>query len=734
MAYEIEVTGVVQGVGFRPFIYRTANALGIRGTVQNMGQGVRISVHCSEKQLSILVDAIRKPPPPLARVDDVHIKRTSSKAPKGFRIIVSRSSSDVPEVSPDIAVCNACLSEMKDKKNRRCMHPFINCTDCGPRFSLINDSPYDRVNTSMNVFVMCQECRSEYENPSNRRFHAQPISCNDCGPRYSLVTFEGKPFSNPIEAAGKFLRSGSIVAVRGIGGFHLACDAKREKVVMRLRHSKGRETKPFALMARDLSAAKEIARISPVEEKELTSARRPILVMKTKKKLSRWIAPNLDSIGIMLPYAPIHHLLFKHSGLKLLVMTSGNVQEEPIITKNDVALLKLRGLADYALLHDREIVSNCDDSIMKISNGRPPGVMRYSRGMAPGSVPIKTKQCIAGVGGELGVNFCIAKGGRAYLSQFLGDVKSYDTFLNFKENFARTTRWLKCKPEIVASDLHPSFFTTRFAEGGEVPHVMVQHHVAHMYSVMAEHGLEESIGVMLDGFGYGSDGTAWGGELLHSNGTRLGRLENFELIGGDTGGRFPYRLLYAILRKQMDANTAERALKKLGMPVSILGRQYERRINCVISSSVGRALDAAAYLFCGCEERTYEGEPAMRLEANAAPSPTNPKPEIEEENGFRVLNISKFFVKLLKEKNKRKGARMAHDYIALGFAKMAEEACEQEDLKDVCLSGGVMYNRYIPETIEAYLKKKGIRVHRNTIVPCGDGGIALGQAYYASIH
>ena len=732
MAYEIEVHGVVQGVGFRPFIYRTANALGIRGTVQNIGLGVRISAHCSEKQLAELVNRIRDSPPPLARIDDVQVRKTASKAPKGFRIIVSRSSTDVPEVSPDICVCGACLSEMNDKKDRRYLHPFINCTDCGPRFTVVKDSPYDRANTSMSVFEMCPECRAEYGNPNDRRFHAQPVSCNKCGPRYVLQTFEGKLISNPVENAGKELKKGSIVAVRGIGGFHLACDARRPNIVAKLRGAKERGNKPFAVMARDLKAAKEIAKISGDEERELISARRPILLLKAKKKLEG-IAPELDSLGVMLPYAPIHHLLFKHSGLKFLVMTSGNLGDEPIITKNDIALSKLRGIADYALLHDREIVSNCDDSVVKFVGGRP-SIIRYSRGMAPGSIPIKTKRCIAGVGAEINVNFCIAKGGRAYVSQFLGDVKNYDAFLNFKDNFTRTVGWLKCKPEIMASDLHPDFFTTRFAEGGEVPHVMVQHHLAHLYSVMAEHGLGEGIGIILDGFGYGSDGTAWGGELLHSNGTRLGRLENFELIGGDTGARFPYRLLYAILRKLLDAEDTEKAFKKLGMPVSILGRQYERRINCTVTSSCGRALDAAAYLFGGCEERTYEGEPAMRLEAIASPTPTNPKPKIEGGGDFQILQLSEFFLKMLKEKNKRKGARMVHDYIALGFERMAEEACEKEDIKDVCLSGGVMYNRYIPDTIENYLKKKGIRVHRNSLVPCGDGGIALGQVYYAAIH
>ncbi len=732
MAYEIEVKGIVQGVGFRPFIYRAASMLGVRGTVQNAGSGVRISVHCTEAQLHKLVDHIKNSPPPLARIEEVRVRKTGSKAPKDFRIIVSRSSSDVPEVSPDIAVCSACVSEMWDRRNRRHLHPFINCTDCGPRFSVVKGAPYDRVNTSMNVFDMCPECRAEYENPGDRRFHAQPISCNRCGPRYILQTFEGKVIANPIESAGKELRAGKIIAVKGIGGFHIACDARKPKVIARLRQTKERGNKPFAVMARDLGAAKEIVKMSPEEERELVSARRPIMVLKAKKNLEG-ISPELDSLGVMLPYAPVHHLLFRNSGFKLLVMTSGNMGEEPIITKNDLALSKLRGIADYALLHDREIVSNCDDSVLKFVAGKP-GVIRYSRGMAPGSLPLVTKKCIAGVGGELNANFCIAKGGRAYMSQFLGDVKSYDSFLNFKENFQRTVGWLKCKPEIMASDLHPDFFTTRFADGGEVPHVMVQHHLAHLYSVMAEHGLDEAIGIVLDGFGYGSDGTAWGGELLHSNGSRLGRLENFELIGGDTGARFPYRLLYAILRKLLDAEEAEREFKKLGMPVSILGRQFERRINCTVTSSCGRALDAAAYLFEGCEERTYEGEPAMRLEAIASPKPTSPKPKIETNGDFQALQISEFFLKMLKEKNKRKGARMVHDYLALGFAQMAEQACKKEGIGDVCLSGGVMYNRYIPATIEAYLKKKGIRVHRNSLVPCGDGGIALGQVYYAALH
>jgi len=733
MAYEIEIRGIVQGVGFRPFIYRTANMLGIRGTVQNVGYGVRISAHCNDKQLAKLVERIRNSPPPLARIDEVQVRKTGSKAPKGFRIIISRSSTDVPEVSPDIATCPVCVSEMNDRKNRRYRHPFINCTDCGPRFTVVKNSPYDRENTSMSAFAMCAECKAEYENPNDRRFHAQPVSCNNCGPRYSLQTFGGKVIPNPVERAAKELKAGSILAIKGIGGFHLACDARRPKVVARLRGAKARGNKPFAVMARDIRAVREVAKLSSEEERELLSARRPIILLRKKKDLAG-VAPELDSVGVMLPYAPVHHLLFQYSGLRHLVMTSGNLGNEPIITKNDEALSKLRGLADCALLHDREIVSNCDDSVVKL-NGNRTVIIRHSRGLSPGSIPIKTKKCIAGVGAELNVNFCIAKGGRAYVSQFAGDVDTYDSFLNFKTNYLRTVGWLRCKPEIISSDLHPDFFTTRFAEGADCPHVMVQHHQAHLYSVMAEHELDQAIGIILDGYGYGSDGTAWGGELLHSNGSRLGRLENFELIGGDMGARFPYRSLYSVLRNQLSAEEAEAAFKKLKMHVSILGRQYDRRINCVTTSSCGRVLDAAAYLFEGCAERTYEGEPAMRLEAFASPTPTNPKPNIEDRGGVLVLEVSKFFTnKLLKEKNKRIGARRVHDYIALGFAEMAEQACEKEDIKDVCLSGGVMYNRYIPATIENYLKKRGIHVHQNQRVPCGDGGVALGQVYYAALH
>ncbi len=732
MAHEIEIRGLVQGVGFRPFVYRTANMLGIRGTVQNVGFGVRIVVHCNDKQLQKLVSYIENSSPPLSKIDSVDVKKINAKAPKGFRIIMSRSSTDVPEISPDVCVCTACVNEINNKKDRRYLHPFINCTDCGPRFTIIKDSPYDRDKTSMATFNMCSDCKKEYLDPNDRRFHAQPISCRVCGPKYKLQTFGGKTLSNPIERAAKELKNGAIIAIKGIGGYHLACNARKHNSVMRLRSGKYRENKAFAIMARDMNAAQEVARISIYEKEEMLSARRPIAILKEKKRIDG-IAPGLDSVGIMLPYAPIHYLLFKFSGLKLMVMTSGNQQSEPIITKNDEAFSKLKDIADYVLLHDRDIVSNCDDSVVKFIGDRMT-ILRYSRGLAPGPIPINTKKSIAGVGAELNANFCVSRGGVAHLSQFMGDVDTYDSFNNFKGNFMRTLNWLRCKPEVIVSDLHPDFFTTRFAEGYDAAHVMVQHHLAHLYSVMAEHKLKKALGIILDGYGYGSDGTAWGGELMHSDGVRLGRIENFELIGGDMGARFPYRSLYSILRNQLSAEEAEKAFKKFKMPVSILGRQYERRINCVSTSSCGRVLDAASYLFEGCSERTYEGEPALRLESFASSAPTNPKPTMIDVGGVNVLEISKLFVKLLKEKNKKKGARMVHDYIAIGFAKMAEQACKKEGINDVCLSGGVMYNRYIPPTIEKYLSKKGINVYQNERVPCGDGGLSLGQVYYAAIN
>ncbi|MCX6778296.1 MAG: carbamoyltransferase HypF [Candidatus Micrarchaeota archaeon] len=735
VAYEIEVRGVVQGVGFRPFIYRLAKAMKVNGDVRNVGYGVRIRLDCGEKEMKKFVEKMKKELPPLARIDKIETKKTKiifSPKDGNFRIVPSLATGEFPEVSPDVCICKNCLREMLDPKDRRYLHPFINCTDCGPRLTVILATPYDRENTTMKAFRMCPECREEYENPESRRFHAQPISCNECGPKYELLGGRGKKYANAVEKAGELLARGKIIAVKGIGGFHLVCNAKNEEAVAGLRRAKHRKTKPFALMARDLETAKRIAHVSKNEIGILTSPERPIVILESNGKLES-ISPNLDSIGIMLPYAPIHHLLFRHSRLPLLVMTSANEAGEPLIIENKKALgLKV---ADFVLAHNRGIAAGCDDSVVKEVAGRT-SILRYSRGMAPESIEVGVGGEAIGLGAELNANFCIIRGGRAYVSQYQGDLDDYAAYENYEKNIARYARMLKIdlKKTPIACDLHPDFETTALAEKISKNPVRVQHHFAHLHACMAENGLSDGIGIILDGYGYGSDGSAWGGEVLVSDEKRIGHIEEFELIGGDLAAREPGRILYAILRKKMSAGECERVFsKRFGIDARIWEKQLAKKINCATTTSCGRVLDAASFLFAGCRERTYEGEPAMRLEAIAADKEGRKGFEagIREENGTCVLDVSEFFVELLGEKNARVGAGKVHDYLAGGFVRIAGEAAKERGLKGACLSGGVMYNRRIPRRIEDELAGIGLAAYFHRRLPCGDGCVSFGQAVLA---
>ncbi len=715
MSFRIEFRGIVQGVGFRPFIYKTASRLGVNGFVKNAGFGAVVECDCSEKQLNVFLNEIKKNLPSIARIDDVQIKKIKGVW-SGFSIKSSTETLEIGSVSPDVGICDLCAKELFDYSNRRFLHPFINCTDCGPRFTVIEKLPYDRKNTSMKDFEMCGDCEEEFKSAESRRFHAQPISCNECGPEYSLLDLNLKKIEGWTRV-GDFLKKGKIIAVKGVGGFHIVCNALDVKAVKKLRRLKERATKPFAVMAKNVEEVEKACFVSEGELKTLTSSVKPIVLLKSKDFLPGEISPKLDSVGVMLPYAPIHHLLFHYSGLDFLVMTSGNLSAEPIITDNDKAFEKLKGVVDFFLVHDRKIINGCDDSVLKGNS-----IIRYSRGLAPQPLNFDFGDGIA-LGGELNSNFAIAVNKKMYVSQYFGDLSDYDSFSRFKESLERFSRFFKIKTKNIACDLHPSFSTTKLAESLSSNPLKVQHHFAHLYSCMGENRLKEAVGVVCDGLGYGLDGSAWGGEVLTSEGKRFGSIEEFKLLGGDEATMKPERVLYSILRKNLSPEECESFFRKRGVETGFYEEMLEKNINTLNSTSCGRVLDAASFACGVCDEMSYDGEPAMKLEAFAK-KPVKTKPVIENNR----LIVSELFSELSFNKA---FAGKIHDYVARGLGEIAVEACESTGFDSVCLSGGVMYNQIIVKVLKDFLKENKIKVFTQKILPCGDGGLSFGQLYYA---
>jgi len=715
MSFRIEFRGVVQGVGFRPFIYKIARKLGVNGFVKNTGFGVVVECDCSEKKLTVFLTEINKNLPSIARIDNISIKKIKGKW-RDFSIQTSTETTEIGSVSPDIGICDSCLAELFDFNNRRFLHPFINCTNCGPRFTVIEKLPYDRSSTSMKNFKMCFECEEEFNNVESRRFHAQPISCNNCGPEYILLDSKLRRLKD-WTLVGKLLKEGNIVAVKGIGGFHIACNALNVSLITKLRKLKDRKFKPFAVMAKNIEKAEEACFISENDKTLLTSSVKPIVILKSKNFLPSEINPKLDSIGIMLPYAPIHHLLFYYSNLDFLVMTSGNLSGEPIITSNNEAFEKLKGIVDFFLVHNRGIVNGCDDSIIKNNT-----VVRYSRGLAPQPLNFDFGEGVA-LGGELNSNFAIARKKKVYVSQYFGDLSDYDSFLRFKQSFERFLNFFKVKPKNVTCDLHPNFKTTLLAETLTRDPIRVQHHFAHLYSCMGENNLKEAVGVVCDGFGYGLDGSAWGGEVLTSEGKRFGGIEEFKLLGGDEATRKPERILYSILRKKLSEEECADFFEKIGVKsIATYEEMFEKNINVLNSTSCGRVLDAASFACGVCNEKTYDGEPAIQLEAFAE-KPVKTKPVIEKNK----LIVSELFSELNFNKT---FAGKIHDYVARGLGEIAVEACDSTGFDSVCLSGGVMYNKIITSILKEVLEKNKIKVFTQKLLPSGDGGLSFGQLYY----
>jgi hydrogenase maturation protein HypF len=733
----MRVTGVVQGVGFRPFVHRLAIEVGLTGHVGNDTTGVFLAVEGPASVIDRFTARLWAEAPPLAQIEHVTTEAVEPVGEQGFVIVDSvTATGGVTLVPPDGAVCDDCLREMRDPADRRFGHPFITCTNCGPRFTIIQAMPYDRPNTTMASFPMCDVCQAEYDNPADRRHHAQPIGCHQCGPTASFSS-EG----DPIQSAAVALREGMILAVKSVGGYHLCCDATSDETVGELRRRKGRGDKPFAVMVADLEAARSIAFVDEEEAVQLQLAARPIVLLRarTDSPVSRLVAPGNPLIGVMLPSMALQHLLVEQAGLPL-VMTSGNRSGEPIAYRDDDARNRLGDLVDGFLTHNRDIHVPCDDSVVRLVDGELQPIRR-SRGFAPLPVrlPDNGREVLA-VGGELKNTFCVASGEHAWVSQHLGDMENLDTIEAFESSVAHFLQMYRVEPEMLVADAHPGYLTSKWADarGGAV--LKVQHHHAHVAAVMAEHQLAphtDVIGVAFDGTGYGPDAAIWGGEFMVANATRFERVAHLKYVplpGGDTAVRNPCRVALAHLWAAGIQWTADLAPYNQLSEIErgLLLRQLERGLNCVPTSSIGRLFDAVSSLLGLRHQISYEAQAAIELEVAAEPF-LHDHPSYTfacEGIGIEAAPVWSGMVSDLRT-GVPVGAIAAgfHLAVATMVIDVAVRTRRSTGLNTVALSGGVFQNAVLTTLVKHLLTAEGFDVRTHRLVPPNDGGLALGQAY-----
>ena len=764
----IRVYGIVQGVGFRPFVSRAADAAGIRGSVANKGSYVEIFARGTETQLAAFHRELEEHPPERSAVLKIDTAEIEDRDYTDFQIIESEKEAGDIFVSPDIATCPKCREELYDPANRRYMHPFINCTACGPRLTILDAMPYDRERTSMADFPMCPDCEYEYTHAETRRYDAQPVCCNDCGPEGYLIGSELRG-REAITAVRQAILDGKIVAVKGIGGFHLCCNAENEEAVARLRRLKNRPMKPFAVMMRDLETVRRECELIPEAEPVLDGHEKPIILLKKRKqsRLAPDVAPDNPKVGVMLPYAPLQMLLFDYNdGLEMttdsFVMTSANASGAPICRTDEDALAELSGMCDLILSHNRKIRIRADDSVMDFYRGRP-YMIRRSRGYAPlpfmMSVPYTGS--VLAMGGELKNTFCVGKNQLLYPSPYVGDLADLRTVKALEETVRRLETLLETEPEIVACDLHPKYNSVYVAHRQNLPVYEVQHHYAHILSCMAEHDREDPvIGVSFDGTGYGTDGTIWGGEILRADRSsfeRLGHIRPFRHVGGDLGVRQGWRIAVSMINDLYGEKAAGIAASLelcSGQEQQLIRRMAEKRINCVDSTSAGRLFDAVSAVTGIRKEATYEGEMSVTLmyraqaflEAAMAADPRqieNLRAEIREHgdrqsnmaDGEIILPTERLFRRIvdmtLRGEDAGKTAYCFHVGLAEQIVSAVKEARERTGITAAALSGGVFQNLLLLELVDSRLEEEGIQVLRHSLVPPNDGGIALGQALAA---
>ena len=800
----IEVSGIVQGVGFRPYIYRLASELHLTGTIRNTSSGVTIEIEGETSLVDEFLSRLPQEAPPLAQITDISATELPCNGDREFRIIASHAEEQVRTlISPDVATCDDCLRELFDPQDRRYRYPFTNCTNCGPRFTIIHDIPYDRPRTSMASFKMCAACQAEYEDPRNRRFHAQPNACWVCGPQLELWNNCGEKLecSDPVTETIRLLRDGTIVSIKGLGGFHLAADATNAHAVTLLRERKRRVGKPFAVMVPNLETAEEICEISDAEAAALTSIQRPIVLLRRRtgkdvgaSTVADDVAPGNKYLGVFFPYTPLHHLILAEGGFSALVMTSGNLSEEPIAIANDEAFARLGTLADYFLVHNRDILLRCDDSVVRVLStdaipilsqkarhgwGNPASPqrplrskalyrrghveiannaekssspktqpLRRSRGLVP--VPVFLREevpSILAVGGELKNTICLTKRKHAFLSQHVGDLENLESYKFFEEAIHHLQKVLEIQPQVIAYDLHPDYFSTRWAlQKTGLPLVGVQHHHAHVASCMAENHVEgKVIGFALDGTGYGTDGKIWGGEVLIADYAGFERAAHFEYIpmpGGAAAIREPWRMAvsYLIHHFGEDLPTLKLPLlERVGrLKLDLIRRVLERRVNSPLTSSCGRLFDAVAAI-AGVRDRvTYEAQAAIEFEMALAEDAGDEAYvfELRAHPKAVIIGTRPMFQALvedvIRDRSVPEMSAKFHNGLVNVFLEVAERLRQRASLNRVCLSGGTFNNLYLTKRLSSSLTEAGFEVFTQNEVPAGDGGLSLGQAMVAA--
>ncbi len=744
-----QIQGIVHGVGFRPFVFNLAHRWKLGGWVLNDSFGVVIEAEGSADALDGFEEALRTRPPVLAQIVSLEVQEIPPRQETRFHIREStRQARKFTLISPDISVCDDCRQELFDPADRRFRYPFINCTNCGPRYSIIRDIPYDRPNTTMASFPMCEDCRREYEDPHNRRFHAQPNACPRCGPRVWLVDARRQRVpGDPIEETIARLKEGHIVAIKGLGGFHLAVDATNQAAVERLRRRKHRYEKPLALMSDSLQKIAAFAHLNDAEREILTSPQRPICLLPKRhpNPIAPAVSPDNHYFGVMLPYTPLHYLLLREGDFLALVMTSGNISESPIIADNEAIFRQLGEVGDFFLLHDRDIYQRIDDSVVRLVDGRI-SYIRRARGFVPLPVMVKKElPSVLAVGGELKNTICLNKGRFFFLSQHLGDLKNLETLEFFEQSIVHLQKILEIHPRAIAHDLHPDYLSTRWAQEQSLELIGIQHHHAHIAACMAEKGLTgEVIGFSFDGTGYGPDGTVWGGEVLIASEMDYRRVAYFDRValpGGDRAVYEPWRMAVAYScesglpleapRYFPDVRAEEARLVEIAL---------ERNLNAPLTSSCGRLFDAVAALV-GLRHRVgYEGQAAMQLEASIRPEHRRDNRfypfALREQTGGWVLDWRPLFAALFRDLKAGVDPGEVSWRFHFGLVKilltLAHTIREQFRLQRVVLSGGCFQNKILTETLSRHLREAGFEVYYHTAVPPNDGGIALGQAYIAS--
>ncbi|MFH1147307.1 MAG: carbamoyltransferase HypF [Pseudomonadota bacterium] len=751
------VQGIVQGVGFRPFVYQLAGRFNLTGYISNTSHGLDIEVEGESKEIDSFFSSILSEAPPPAKITSLERLEYPWVGYTGFairesKVLASRSTL----IAPDISICKECLAELMDAADRRYGYPFINCTNCGPRYTIIEDIPYDRPKTSMKTFPICRQCETEYHDPLNRRFHAQPNACWSCGPRMTLYDEKRSPVlcDDPVSGAAGFLHGGKIVALKGLGGFHLAVDAALDEAVIRLRRRKRREEKPLALMSPDIETIRRYAHLSASEEAALTSPERPIVLLRKKRNtpVSREVAPGHKYFGVMLPYTPLHHLLLRQ-GFPALVMTSGNLSEEPIAIENEEAFRRLQGIADFWLVHNRDIYMRCDDSVTRVVAGKT-SLIRRARGYVPVPVILREKLPeVLACGGELKNTVCLTKGKNAFLSQHIGDLENLETLESFTHIIDHLKRILEIEPGIIAYDLHPDYLSTKYAlaqldnaagRHGPVQSCGVQHHHAHIVSCMAENQLDEPvIGLAMDGAGYGTDGAVWGGEILiaeRKSFVRAGHFDYVSLPGGAAAIKEPWRMAVSYLYKAFGPDflsldipfIKNHAPRTLSLMAEIIGKG----INTPRTSSCGRLFDGIAAILELRDRVAYEGQAAMELEMSVSGSK---QPgyghELEKKDGVWIIRVEPMIRQVVDDV--RRGierGRIAdrfHQTLVVLFTDLCSRLRGELNTDKVVMSGGVFQNATLLSRLIRSLRRNRFRVYTHRLVPANDGGLSLGQAIVA---